>query len=583
MVAAFPGEWRAWRPPETTRPPKAGPPPPRWIEYMPLDEIQPADVNVKRHDLDSIRTSILAVGYADAAILDERTGKLIGGHGRHEVLFELRSEGIVPRGITTDPDGRWLVPVQRGWASADDDEARTLLIAVNYIGERGGWDAEARDRMLVELHASAPDLLAATGYAPDIDRLLAAVAPGSLATAAVDAVDNARQGSPDRDYDDWDGNRGRAPRGQITPPTDTPPRPTLADRFLIPPFDVLDTRTGWWTARRRKWLDLGIRSELGRPANTRRYVGADVARDGTTEVVFAEPGEKGLTFRSASGRDPDYYLQKGIAEEALGRKLTAEEFEREHYVPSDKMPTGTSVFDPVLCELAYRWFCPPAGRVLDPFAGGSVRGLVAGMLGRSYLGVDLRREQTDANEEQLRDFVARGLVTGKWAPRWETGDAATWVDSLDPGALDFLLTCPPFMWLERYSDDPRDLSTMKLPAFEAAYRGILAGAARALAPDRFAVIVVGDVREVRGGRLHDLRGMTVRALEDAGLTLMSTAVVINHAGSLAVRAGRSFANGRTLGRHHQHAIVAVKGDWRAAARACGDVDVECPEQFDGEQ
>lgn len=36
--------------------------------------------------------------------------------------------------------------------------------------------------------------------------------------------------------------------------------------------------------------------------------------------------------------------------------------------------TGTSIFDPVICEIAYRWFCPPGGTVLDPFAGGSVRG-----------------------------------------------------------------------------------------------------------------------------------------------------------------------------------------------------------------
>jgi hypothetical protein len=26
--------------------------------------------------------------------------------------------------------------------------------------------------------------------------------------------------------------------------------------------------------------------------------------------------------------------------------------------------SGTSVFDPVLCELAYRWFCPPGFALL---------------------------------------------------------------------------------------------------------------------------------------------------------------------------------------------------------------------------
>jgi hypothetical protein len=41
-------------------------------------------------------------------------------------------------------------------------------------------------------------------------------------------------------------------------------RATLAERFGIPPFSVLDARKGWWQDRKRAWIDLGIRSELGR-------------------------------------------------------------------------------------------------------------------------------------------------------------------------------------------------------------------------------------------------------------------------------------------------------------------------------
>ncbi len=39
---------------------------------------------------------------------------------------------------------------------------------------------------------------------------------------------------------------------------------TLSDRFLVPPFSVLDTRQGYWQERKRQWLALGIKSELGR-------------------------------------------------------------------------------------------------------------------------------------------------------------------------------------------------------------------------------------------------------------------------------------------------------------------------------
>lgn len=38
----------------------------------------------------------------------------------------------------------------------------------------------------------------------------------------------------------------------------------LAERFLIPPFSVFDTRQGYWQDRKRAWLSLGIKSELGR-------------------------------------------------------------------------------------------------------------------------------------------------------------------------------------------------------------------------------------------------------------------------------------------------------------------------------
>jgi hypothetical protein len=41
----------------------------------------------------------------------------------------------------------------------------------------------------------------------------------------------------------------------------------LAQRFVMPPFSVLDARSGLWQQRKRAWLDLGIKSEVGRPKN----------------------------------------------------------------------------------------------------------------------------------------------------------------------------------------------------------------------------------------------------------------------------------------------------------------------------
>lgn len=49
----------------------------------------------------------------------------------------------------------------------------------------------------------------------------------------------------------------------------------LGAEFIVPPFSVLNAREGWWQERKRKWLALGIQSELGRGG------GADARREPT--------------------------------------------------------------------------------------------------------------------------------------------------------------------------------------------------------------------------------------------------------------------------------------------------------------
>lgn len=51
---------------------------------------------------------------------------------------------------------------------------------------------------------------------------------------------------------------------EFTPTEKKEPNVTLAERFLVPPFSVLDARQGYWQSRKRAWLALGIQSELGR-------------------------------------------------------------------------------------------------------------------------------------------------------------------------------------------------------------------------------------------------------------------------------------------------------------------------------
>jgi hypothetical protein len=227
--------------------------------------------------------------------------------------------------------------------------------------------------------------------------------------------------------------------------------------------------------------------------------------------------------------------------------------------------SGTSIFDPVLTELSYRWFCPPGGQILDPFAGGSVRGIVASFLGRRYLGVELREEQIAANRHQAGQICRAGALV----PEWIEGDSRH-QDTLLPEGFeaDFVFSCPPYADLEVYSEDPRDLSTMDYGDFLAAYIEIIAKACARLRNDRFACFVVGDVRD-KSGFYRGFPWHTISAFEAAGLRLYNEAVLYTAAGSLPMRVNRQFSAGRKFGKTHQNVLVFCKGDWRKATEAVG--------------
>lgn len=225
---------------------------------------------------------------------------------------------------------------------------------------------------------------------------------------------------------------------------------------------------------------------------------------------------------------------------------------------------GTSIFDPVLCELAYRWFCPPGGLVLDPFAGGSVRGVVAGVLGRRYIGVELRAEQIDANLKQHAAICPDADV------RWICGDSARVIPDMDTTA-DFVFGCPPYADLEVYSDDQADLSNMPYDQFVATYRAIVAACVERMKGDSFCVWVVGDVRDGRG-MYRGLPWHTVQAFSDAGANLYNEAVLVTAVGSLPLRAGKQFERSRKLGKAHQNVFTFVKGDPMRATSSVGPCD-----------
>jgi DNA modification methylase/Fe-S-cluster containining protein len=451
----------------------------------------------------------------------------------------------------------------------------------------------------------------------------------------------------------------------------------VADKFVFPPFSVLDAKQGAWQDRKRAWGHIGIKGEVGRDAPSIHCP---------------------VKSETSSLKDADY----------------------------------VSIFDPVLCELVYRWFCPPHGQIIDPFAGGSVRGIVASMLGFKYWGCDLRQEQIDANNQQSSDILgdtveitisskmmnqmfmpcttdfilktckgrccegsggimvtihkserkkfhsgqflaadSRGLCPYKsdnglcsihkdkpfgclaspftlnnndklivrnryrclkcyrmdgnkipayeahrlalvsivgqaeyarlvkhlkdgggdlvieikrsiyemikdnddakngTSPRinnrpiWVCGDSKT--KMIDAPDADFIFSCPPYGDLEKYSDDPNDLSAMDHYAFTAAYKRIILKSVSKLKENSFACFVVGDFRDKKGF-YRNFVSETINGFEQAGARLYNEAILLTSIGSASMRVTKQFNAGRKLVKVHQNVLVFCKGDGKKAAR-----------------
>jgi DNA modification methylase len=286
-------------------------------------------------------------------------------------------------------------------------------------------------------------------------------------------------------------------------------RRSLVERFIVPPLSVFRVSSGYWQDRKKAWLSLGIKSEKGR--------------------------NDGMLKNMAS-----------LAKKASGSTLPSE-----------------SIFDPVLCEIMYRWFCPTGGVILDPFAGGSVRGIIAACLDYQYTGIDLRQEQIEANREQLH-------ITKDRKPTWLQGDSRN-MDALLPQdySADLVFSCPPYADLEVYSKQPEDLSNMTYSDFQAAYFEIIKKACARLREDCFAVFVVGEARDkTRSGAYYGIVPDTIRAFEAAGVNFYNEMILVTQIAAKALTVAEGFVKSRKIGKIHQNILVFCKGDPVRAAEKC---------------
>lgn len=287
---------------------------------------------------------------------------------------------------------------------------------------------------------------------------------------------------------------------------------SLAANWGMPPFSVLDRRTTTWQKRKQEWINFGITSELGRNEGTKMFT-KDINK-------FQKPKDE-------ASKDQ------------------------------------VSIFDPVLTELMCRWFTTPdiyqGATVLDPFAGGSVRGIVNGFLGNRYIGVDINPAQIEENERQY-DAIKHKFPERTIQPDWRIGDSQN-IDTLVTAQdIDFMITSPPFWNLEKYSDQPGDISNMDWHGFRNNYSTIMEKCIKMLKPGAFAAINMSNIRDKQTGFLINLVDFTTELFEMNGMRLYNEFVIVHPIFTLQFRAGRSFMSRRTVGKQHEFMLVYYKGN-----------------------
>lgn len=275
----------------------------------------------------------------------------------------------------------------------------------------------------------------------------------------------------------------------------------LQDKFIIPPFSILDTRQGYWQERKRYLKEL-----IGDNGETRDDIDSKV---NATVSNWKNKPYKGGVIRDNS----------------------------------------VSILDPVLSEISNLWFGLKNCKTFDPFAGDSVFGYVSDSLGNTFTGIELRKEQVDLNNERLKGSKSKYICD----------DGQNVLKHIKENSQDLLFSCPPYFNLEVYSDLNNDASNQKeYKDFLKILNNAFTDAIKCLKNNRFAVVTVGDIRDKKGfyyGLIDDIKSI----FKQNGMLLYNDFVLLQSTGNAALRAGR-YMNNRKVVKLHESVLVFFKGN-----------------------
>ena len=419
-----------------------------------IEDLVPYKYNPRTHtdaQIDQIVASMREFGFTNPILVDKETKEIIAGHGRLMAAQRL---------------GLQQVPVI-ALAHLNEAKRHKLIIADNQLALNSGWDMDLLATEISALNEMGEDL-------------------GVLGFD--DAFLNEILNQPVPGIDDQGGEKKIG---------------SLAERFGVPPFSILEVRRGYWQDRKRLWKKL-----IGENGETRQ--GTLSAEDS----LLAEIG-------------------------------------------------STSILDPVLCEVLLAWFGKVGGKCLDPFAGDTSFGFVSATKGFDFTGIELRPEQAAVNNKRCEGMSANYICD----------DGQNVGKHIAPASVDYLFSCPPYFDLEVYSDRADDASNQE--TYEAFFKildNAFSDAIKCLKNNRFATIVVSNIRNKKTGFYRNFVDDIIRLFQRNGMEFYNDIILVDSIGTAPRRAAQNMKS-RKVVKVHQNVLVFYKGDASEIKENYPDTDV----------
>ncbi len=237
---------------------------------VPLENLRHLPGNARKGNPEAIAKSLKQFGQ-HRALVARKTGMGSNGYPEGEVLIG---------------NHMFKAAISLGWTHiaviwTDDDEvtAKARALADNRASDLGVYDEDALAEMIADVLEADEALLEAASFSiDDLDALL-----GETATSPQD-LEN------DEDDDEAISPDPQKSVAQQERPETKHATLSLFDRFLAPPFSVLNSREGWWQDRKNTWIALGLEGELGRDDKPRTWYMAAPQHHHHPDRPFVEMG-----------------------------------------------------------------------------------------------------------------------------------------------------------------------------------------------------------------------------------------------------------------------------------------------------